>query len=281
MAKRSFGLVTSFTPEIFKCEYFTRIISGIIDALRNTDFDLRFIMVGENDSRTPEVVLADHSIEGLMFLTWTIHPKILEETARDSRHLPIVLINDYAPDIKTNIVYSNNEAGSRKAMQYLISRGYRKIGMLQGPDVDSRDAKGRYQVYRNMLEAAGLEFNQNYFRKCDYFFEEDGYLKMLDIIHHSPTLPRAMFCFNDDLAIGALRALREEKISCPDQVAVMGYDGLERGKYVLPPLTSIRQPLEAMGREMVNILLGIVEGKLHTPIQKEFQPEIVIRGSVG
>ncbi len=281
MAKRSFGLVTSFTPEIFKCEYFTRIIAGIIDALRNSNFDLRFIMVTEDDSRPPEAVLADHSIEGLMFLTWTIHPAILEQSAHDQRHIPIVLLNDFSPEIKTNIVHCDNETGARKAMQYLISRGYRKIGMLQGPDVDSRDAQGRYKVYRTMLEAAGLEFNPNYFRKCDYFFEEDGYLKMLDIIHHSPALPRAMFCFNDDLAIGALRALREEKISCPEQIAIMGYDGLDRGKYVLPPLTSVRQPLEAMGREMVKILLGIVESKAQTPVQKEFRPEIVVRGSAG
>jgi DNA-binding LacI/PurR family transcriptional regulator len=153
--------------------------------------------------------------------------------------------------------------------------------MIQAPDLDSRDAQQRYNIYRQMLETAGLEFNPNYFRKCEYFFEEDGYLKMLDMIHHSPTLPRAVFCFNDDLAIGALRALREEKISCPEQVAVIGYDGLERGKYVNPPLTSVRQPLEAMGREMVQILISIVDGNAKEPIQREFQPDLIIRRSVG
>lgn len=279
MAKLSLGLVTAFTPEIFKCEYFTRIISGIIDALRNTNYDLRFIMVNPSDIQEPKNTIREHDIEGMMFLTWTIHPAFVEEAQKTFKDLPIVLINDYMPEIKTNIVHCNNISGTRKALQYLISRGYRKIGMIQGPDVDSRDAQARYKIYREMIDAAGLEFNPNYFKKCDYFFEEDGYLKMLDLIHHSPTLPRAIFCFNDDLAIGALRALKEEKISCPEQVAVIGYDGLERGKYVDPPLTSVRQPLEAMGREMVHILIRILEGEKNLPIQKEFQPDLIIRRS--
>ncbi len=281
MAKRSLGLVTAFTPEIFRCEYFTRIISGVIDALRNTNFDLRFIMVDENDQSSSRKAFQERAIEGLMFLTWTIHPSLVEEAKRGPFNPPVVLINDYTPEVNSNIVYCNNELGTRKAVQYLIGRGYRKIGMIQGPDLDSRDAQIRYQIYRQMIETAGLEFNPNYFRKCDYFFEEDGYLKMLDIIHHSPNLPRAIFCFNDDLAIGALRALQEEKISCPEQVAIIGYDGLERGKYVNPPLTSVRQPLEAMGREMAKIVISIIQEGAQQPIQKEFHPDLIIRRSVG
>lgn len=279
MSKRSLGLVTAFTPEIFKCEYFTRIISGIIDALRSTHFDLRFIMINENEVLDPKTTLREHAIDGLMFLTWTIHPKFVEEARGGFQKLPVVLINDYTPEVETNIVYCNNEMGTRKALQYLIGRGFRNIGMLQGPDDDSRDAKARYKIYREMLDQAHLEFNPNYFRKCDYFFEEDGYLKMLDLIHHSPRLPRALFCFNDDLAMGAIRALKEEKISCPEQIAVIGYDGLERGKYIDPPLTSVRQPLEAMGREMVRTLIRILEGETKLPIQREFQPDLMIRRS--
>ncbi len=256
-----------------------RIISGIIDALRNTNFDLRFIMLNPNDVQEPKSVIEEHATEGLMFLTWTIHARFIEEVQKNFKELPIVLINDFTTEVKTNIVYCNNAQGTRKALQYLIGRGYRKIGMLQGPDADSRDAQARYKIYREMMEAAELEFNPNYFKKCDYYFEEDGYLKMLDLIHHSPTLPRAVFCFNDDLAVGALRALKEEKISCPEQVAIIGYDGIERGKYVDPPLTSVRQPLEAMGREMVHILIRILQGEKNLPIQKEFQPDLIIRRS--
>jgi DNA-binding LacI/PurR family transcriptional regulator len=102
---------------------------------------------------------------------------------------------------------------------------------------------------------------------------------MMDIIHNAKMLPRAVLCFNDDIAIGALKALKESWIKCPEEVAVIGYDGIERGKYVGPPLTTVRQPLERMGREMVNILAGIIEKKLQPPVQREFFPELVIRQS--
>ena len=280
--RRTLGLLTAFTPEIFRCEYFTRIISGIIDALRDKeDYDLRFIMIKEGEApQDAKEILLEHNVDGLMFLTWRIHPKFVEEAHNGFQKLPVVLINDYTPEVKTSIVFCNNYLGSRKAMSHLLSRGYKRIGMIQGPDEASLDAVERYQIYCQMLKEAGIEFDTNYFRRCDYFFEEDGYLKMLDIIHKAKPLPQAIFCFNDDLAIGAIRALKEENIRCPAEVAVMGYDGIERGKYVEPSLTTVRQPLEAMGREMVKILIDVIEERATTPIKKEFQPDLLIRRSV-
>lgn len=277
--KKTIGLLTSFTPEIFKSEYFTRIISGIVDALRQTEYDLKMIMVKDEEYADPSrKILKYHDLQGLLLLTWRIHPRYIEE-AMEGSELPVVIINDYTPGIKANIVYCNNQAGIEMAFKHLINRGYRKIGMLQGPDEDSLDARERFQIYGNLLRDYDLTFDPAHYRKCDYFFEEDGYLKMMDIIHNAKTMPRAMLCFNDDIAIGALKALKESWIRCPEEVAVVGYDGIERGKYVVPPLTTIRQPLERMGREMVNIATGIVEGKLKGPVQKEFVPELVIRQS--
>lgn len=277
--RKTIGLLTSFTPEIFKSEYFTRVISGIIDALRQTSYDMKFIMVKDDEYADPSFkILKHHDVDGLMLLTWRIHPRYVEE-AMEGPDLPLVIVNDFTPGIKTNIVYSSNRMGMQLAFKHLINRGYRKIGMLQGPDEASLDARERFQIFRELLQEADLSFEPNHFRRCDYFFEEDGYLKMMDMIHNSKTLPRAILCFNDDIAIGALKALKESWIKCPEEVAVIGYDGIERGKYVGPPLTTIRQPLERMGREMVTILTGILEGTLKAPVQKEFSPELVIRQS--
>ena len=277
--QRTVGLLTSFTPEIFKSEYFTRIIAGIIDALRESDYDVKFIMVKDEEYADPtRKILKEREIAGLLLLTWRIHPKYIRESLERSE-LPVVIINDYTPEVKANIVYCNNKTGVELAFKHLLNRGYRKIGMLQGPDEDSLDARERFQFYGRLMKEYGLSFEPSYYRKCDYFFEEDGYLKMMDMIHNSHPLPRAVICFNDDLAIGALKALRESWIKCPEEVAVMGYDGIERAKYVVPSLTTIRQPLERMGREMVQILLGLVEGKLQPPVQKEFSPELIIRQS--
>ncbi len=278
-SQKTIGLLTSFTPEIFKSEYFLRIMSGIIEALRQTSYDLKMIMVKDDEYADPSIkILNQHRVDGLIFLTWRIHPRYIDE-AMEGSELPVIIINDYTPGIKANIVYSSNQGGMQLSLKHLMNRGYRKIGMLQGPDEASLDARERFQIYRDLLQEYDLSFEPAHFRRCDYFFEEAGYLKMMDIIHNAKSLPRAMICFNDDIAIGALKALKESWIKCPDEVAVIGYDGIERGEYVVPPLTTIRQPLERMGREMVEILMSIIEGKLKGPVQRAFIPELVIRQS--
>jgi DNA-binding LacI/PurR family transcriptional regulator len=276
---KSVGLLTAFTPEIFKSEYFTQIISGIIGALRETKYALKLIMVKDEEYADPSrKILEEHDIDGLLLLTWRIHPKYIEEAIEGSE-LPVVIINDWTPGLKANIVHCNNKLGIQLAIRHLLSRGYRKIGMLQGPDEASLDARERFQIYCHLMKEYGLAFDSCYYRKCDYFFEEDGYLKMMDMIQNEKSLPRAVLCFNDDIAIGAMRALKESWLKCPEDVAIVGYDGIERGKHVLPALTTVRQPLERMGREMVNIMAGIIEHKLAGPVQKEFAPELVIRQS--
>jgi len=276
--RKSVGLLTAFTPEIFRSEYFARINAGIIDALRQTEYDLKLIMVKDEAYADPsEKILEDHELDGLLLLTWRIHPRYIEE-AMEGSPLPVVLINDFTSGLKANIVHCNNKMGTTLALHHLISKGYRKIGMLQGPDEDSLDARERYQVYRDLLVENGLTFEPAHYRKCDYFFEEDGYLKMMDMIH-AGSLPRAVVCFNDDIAIGAIRALKESWIKCPEEVAVIGYDGIERGKHLNPPLTTVRQPLERMGREMVSMMIRLMENREKGSIQKEFSPELVIRQS--
>jgi DNA-binding LacI/PurR family transcriptional regulator len=278
-ANKAVGLLTAFTPEIFKSEYHTRIISGVISALRGTAYDLRLIMVKDEEYADPgRKILKEHDLDGLLLLTWRIHPRYIEEAMEESE-LPVALINDYTPGLKTNIVYCNNQIGVRLAFKHLLNHGCRKIGVLQGPDEASLDARERFQVYQDLVKEYGLTLNPGHYRKCDYFFEEDGYLKMMEMIQKESSLPRGILCFNDDIAIGAMKALRESKIRCPEEVAIVGYDGIERAKYVEPPLTTVRQPLEEMGQEMVNIVIGLLEGRLKGPIQKEFAPELVIRRS--
>lgn len=151
--------------------------------------------------------------------------------------------------------------------------------MIQAPSQGSWDAQERERVFRDTLNEEGIELDPSHFRQCDYFFEEDGYLKTLEMIHGARTLPRALFCFNDDLAIGAIRALREEKVLVPQEVAVIGFDGIERGKYVNPPLTTVSQPLEQMGREMVQILTSLIRGEKKPQALVRFEQQLVIRQS--
>lgn len=273
--RKKIGLLTSFTSEIFKGEYFVRIITGIINAFWNTNYQMKLITVQEGED--PKAKLAEEPVEGLLFLTWTIHRPFLEEARKTG--IPTVVINDFEPGFTGNIIYGDNRSGVEQSLQHLKNTGRIRVGMLHAPDDASIDSRERHKLWMELLEQYELTADPAHYRKCDYYFEEDGYLKMLDIIQKSPTLPQVMLCFNDDIAIGALRALKESWIMCPAQVAVIGYDGIFKGKTVEPSLTTVSQPLESMGAEMVRTIIGLIEGELEEPVQKKFAPELVIRRS--
>jgi len=275
LERKKIGLLTSFTSEIFKGEYFVRIITGVMNAFWNTGYQLRLITVREDED--PKVRLAEEPVEGLLFLTWTIHRPFLE-AAREAG-IPTVVINDFEPGFTGNIIYGDNRSGVSQSLRHLKNTGRTQVGMLHAPDDASIDSRERYKLWQELLGQYELKADPAHYRKCDYYFEEDGYLKMMDILQNSKTLPQAMLCFNDDIALGALRALKESGIMCPGQVAVIGYDGIFKGKVVEPSLTTVSQPLETMGAEMVRTIIGLVEGQLEGPVQKKFSPELVIRRS--
>lgn len=277
---KNIGILTSFTSEIFRSEYYSRILSGIISALQPTSHKTKFVMVRESEiALAQQEILDKYSLEGLLVLTWRIHAQIVSEIRAYNPSFPMVLINDISPSLKENIVYTDAVEGTCIAMHHLFQRGCKKIGMIQGPTQDSLDAQVRERVFREILKKEGVTLEPHHFLQCDYFFEEDSYIRVLELIHSGKTLPRAFICFNDDLAVGAIRALREEKYLVPQEVAVIGFDGTERGKFIIPPLTTVLQPLEQMGREMVRIVLGLMEGRLEAPVQMRFESQLVIRQS--
>ena len=274
------GLLTAFTPEILRSEYHMRIISGIISALRATSYELKLLMVRDEDmAEVPKKILGKNPLDGLLSLTWRLHARCIEELEKEVKSLPIVLINDYLSELKANIVYTDAAEGARLGLRHLLSKGYRRIGMVQGPSEDSLDAQEREGTFRKILKEEKIELDPRHFIRCDYFFEEDSYIRTLELIHSGHSLPRALLCFNDDLAVGVIRALREEKVLVPQEVAVLGFDGTERGKHITPPLTTVLQPLEQMGREMVRISIGLLRRELSAPVQMRFDPQLVIRQS--
>jgi DNA-binding LacI/PurR family transcriptional regulator len=188
--------LTSFTNEIFKGEYFVRIITGIINAFWNTDYQLKLITVREDED--PKTRLAEESVEGLLFLTWTIHRPFLEEARKAG--MPTVVINDFEPGFTGNIVYGDNRSGVEQSLQHLKRTGRIRVGMLHASEDASIDSRKRHKLWQELLGRYGLTADPAHDRKCDYYFEEDGYLKMRDILRKSKTLPQAMLCFNDDIA---------------------------------------------------------------------------------
>jgi LacI family repressor for deo operon, udp, cdd, tsx, nupC, and nupG len=108
---------------------------------------------------------------------------------------------------------------------------------------------------------------------------ESGHAAALALLARTPA-PTAIFCFSDQMALGALAACRDRGIRVPDDLSIVGFDDLASSRYLTPALTTIRQPMRDIGACAVNLLLAIIEGR-DVPLQQTLEFSLMLRGSTG
>ncbi len=278
-AENTIGMVTPFSPDVVRSPYFEGLIAGIIEGIGSLAYDLKWIMIRNEDRAHCNLreILQKHSVDGMIFLTWRLFTDLVDEVQHRT-DVPAVLINDYAPNVHCSIVYSENQSGVTKICSHLVSQGYKKIGMLRGPEYISHDARERFLAFKANAKKMGFQIKDTFLYECPRFEEEAGYQTMRTWVQRG-NLPDAIFCANDDLAVGAIHALRERKIKVPNDVAIAGYNDSPRNAYVIPSLTSVRQPLEAMGKAAVETLVKLISKEAKGAIRLKFEPELVVRES--
>lgn len=284
------GLLTSDSRDIFDSRYHTHLLSGILDGIHESPYRMQIILLKEREYAHVEELLHEHAIDGLILLTWRIHPSLVRLIETCNKRLPVMLINDYDPKVKANFVYCDVREGMEIATHYLIKKGYRKIACLKGPalirfgegtemlTVPSTDAHEKFLGFQKAMAEAGLRVQMKWVRECLAYCAEEGYRQACSLLDETER-PEAILCANDEIALGCLRALSERRIACPGEVAVMGFDGTEKGALASPALTTIEQVLEEMGKKAAETLVGIVDGKLSDPIHVRFSPRLLVRAS--
>ena len=284
------GLLTSFSKDIFNSRYHTHLLAGIMNALHETEYNLKIIFLKEKDYANVEEILYEYTIDGLFILTWRIHPNLIRLIEACPKHLPVLLFNDYDPKVQASFVYSDVAQGIEMAVDYLVEKGSKKIAFLKGPSlihfgsgreavhVPSIDAYDKFEGFQKATRKHELFIPDEWIKECSAYTAAEGYKKMKEMLEQK-NLPDAVVCSNDETAIGALDALREKKIPCPEKIAMIGFDGIEKGELTTPPLTTVEQLLTSMGYEGGKKLIDISEGKLVDPIHTKFVPRLVVRES--
>ena len=193
-------------------------------------------------------------------------------------HPPMVVAAEYFPELDLPTVRIDNIAAAADAVGYLIELGHRRIAHITGPtpEVMSRD---RHQGYLRALKAAGLRADLHLTIRGDYTLGS-GHVacRRLFALDHPPT---AIFCSNDEMAMGAINELRTLNLTTPDDVSVVGFDDIVFAGAFHPPLTTIRQPRHDMGRAAMRLLCDLLAGK---PVAAEpivMPTELVIRKSTA
>jgi DNA-binding LacI/PurR family transcriptional regulator len=167
---------------------------------------------------------------------------------------PLVLLGERLAHVSVDHVAIDSVAAARVATTHLLETGCRTIAVIgTGPDI-SNTGQLRLHGYQDALTAAGLADDSSLHGDARWYHRPDGYAAMRDLLERRPDID-GVFCFNDLLAIGALRALREAGRRVPADVAVVGFDDVEDCLYTAPPLTSVSPDKPAIAAHAVDLII--------------------------
>jgi LacI family transcriptional regulator, purine nucleotide synthesis repressor len=258
--------------------YFATIYTGIRDSLSDNDYTLISITKDEIEN---EVLLLktihDLGIEGLLLID-KIDDSLIEYI---QQNIPVVGLDFYYTDKNMAIVDYDREASIKMVVRHLIKQGHRDIGFIGGGHEPFEDlhTEHRFKGFQQAMGEAGLSIYPEWVINTQWKME-NSYEKMKRLIKQDPLhLPTAMVCASDLMAIAAMRAVRENNLRIPEDIAFFGVDNLEMGKYSSPQLSTVDIPKYEMGRMAAKTIMEMVEGKIKLPIKITLPFELVFRES--
>ena len=194
-----------------------------------------------------------------------------------SRNIPFITVNRYIPEIAANCICLDNETGGYTAAHFLLQQGHREIAYIAGPQWKS-DAKLRFEGHKRALSEFNIQQNPRLMYEGN--FQEEGGQKGVQALLETGIPFTAIACANDEMAAGAMSALREKGRHIPDDVSVIGFDNLVFSRYTYPKLSTINYPISSIGKTAANWVLNNLYIDRKDDIQHLFIPELVVRDSV-
>lgn len=193
-----------------------------------------------------------------------------------SRRLPAVLINASIEELPFPRVACDDAVAMEQALGHVIALGHERIGLLLGP-ADHVPSERKLDAARRMLDGLGRALPEGRVVRSSYSLES-GQAAATRLVAGGAT---AIVCASDVLALGAIRAARRAGLRVPQDVSVVGYDDSALMTTTDPPLTTVRQPIEPMGRAAIDLLVGAIDSGDIAGDELLFEPELVVRGSTA
>jgi LacI family transcriptional regulator len=271
--------LAGFTVPNAHAEYFTRILSGATEALYEQD--MRVVLCPTLHLHEREVTLLDRLMHGTTDGAILLLPTETSDelSALQSHGFPFVVADPRYPlDGGIPAVSAANAAGARAATDHLLSLGHRRIALVTGERgwVASEE---RLVGYQTALATAGVLPTPELIAEGD-FLMESGYAaanSLLDL----PEPPTAIFASNDNMAVGVLHAARDRGLRVPADLSIVGVDDSGQTTIVTPSLTTVRQPLEELGRTAVSLLTRLIDGQRVEALRVELATKLVVRDSTA
>jgi len=257
--------------------FFSRVIRGVEEAAHAAGYS---VLLG--DTRHQEVreeqyatMLRRKEADGLIFLGHRLPDTLAEMVATLGPRTPIVNGCEFRPDLGVSSVHIDNEGAAAEVMDHLHGLGHSRIGVITGPLASPLSAD-RLTGARAAAERHGQALQV----MTGDFSIESG-LHRADAMLAGPDRPTAIFCFSDEMAMGALEAIRRHGLRCPQDVSLVGFDDIRFAEYLAPKLTTVSQPMDEIGHQVVRLLLDILKGRATTLQQVTLPHRLIVRESTA
>lgn len=258
--------------------FYSKVIFGIEDVCRRNGINLLFATVPVDENNCPlevPTLLNNEVVDGLLMIGTFVNETITSVSSK--RTPPIVLVDGYSHTDSYDSVVSDNFRASYQAVEYLIKKGHRHIGLV-GSEMNSFPSlKERRNGYLRALKEGEItdvyiaNFNIN---------KSHGYKETISMLKEHPQVT-ALFCINDDVANEALRAVKDMGLSVPKDVSIIGYDDTYTSLNAHPSITTMHVDTITMGRAAVQLLSLRIDNLESTQMTLTIRPNLVERESVG
>jgi DNA-binding LacI/PurR family transcriptional regulator len=258
-------------PALFGDPFFSQVLVGVAAALERSELDLTLLLASsERGQARLERILRTRGSDGLMLMALRRDDPLNRVVAQTD--LPVVLGGRPLGVEARWYVDVDNRGGARVAAEHLLRSGRRRLAVIAGPD-DLQASVARHQGFADAMAVEGLRSDR--VEHADFTYD-GGVRAMTRLLAAHPDVD-GVFAASDNLASGALRALKDAGRRVPEDVAVVGFDDLEIARHTEPALTTVSQPIRGLGQEMATMLVRLIDGDSPTPMV--LPTRLVVRGS--
>jgi LacI family transcriptional regulator len=231
--------------------FFTEVIRGVEGEARAHGYSLIFCDSNEDPAqeRINLNTLFSRRVDGVLLAptdNYAAQDRLIH------RRFPLVFFDRLPPGFVGSAVVTDNVGAAYEATRHLIDLGHRRLAIITGR-LDLSNGLDRLEGFRKALQEAGLPLREAYLLRGDFQLES-GHKCGLELLR-LPTPPTAVFCCNNQMTLGLMRALYENRVPCPEQISVLGFDDFDWAANFSPRLTTVAQPTFEMGRQAMQMLL--------------------------
>lgn len=275
-AKKTIILALPYFLDMFSSYYAMEVMKGVGKAIESYPYDLQLHIF---DAAMEEDAIKEHlstiaRLGGILFADIDGNRSIINMVRRNKT--PYIIMNNIFEDNETNYVGIDNKAAARRAVQYLVDLGHKKIAAITG-NLKTQSAVMRLEGYKEALGDNKIHENPEYIVNGAYN-REKAQEAMVKLLNEKPR-PTAIFAASDLMAFGAIMVALKEDINVPEEMSIMGFDNSPLAALGNITITTMSQPLAEVGLIAAKALIDIIEENIKQPFQKILKTNLIMGSS--